>query len=154
MNCENGCGLAGANTSFASALGKLQDNPLSPAASYGLFAAKNGENCRKNPAELVLITRYHSLAIALRIFQGDTPKDPLPRNRLPEMVTARLERILGRTPNYWARGALDCFNPLVRGAFRRFNWEGASKDPPLASFVIPGRYGLGDCISPPLVAKR
>jgi len=39
-----------------------------------------------------------------------------------------------------------------RGAFRRFNREGASKDPPLA--VIPGPYGLGDCSSLLLVAKK
>ncbi len=37
-------------------------------------------------------------------------------NRLPEMATARLDRMLGRTPNYWARGGLDCFNPVGRAA--------------------------------------
>lgn len=37
-------------------------------------------------------------------------------NRVPEMVTARLDRMLGRTPNYWARGGLDCFSPVGRAA--------------------------------------
>ncbi len=37
-------------------------------------------------------------------------------NRVPEMVTARLDRMLGRTPHYWARGVLDCFNPASRAA--------------------------------------
>ena len=37
-------------------------------------------------------------------------------NRVPEMVTARLDRMLGRTPHYWARGVLDCFNPVGRAA--------------------------------------
>ena len=37
-------------------------------------------------------------------------------NRIPETARARLDRILGRTPNYWARGGLDCFNPGGRAA--------------------------------------
>lgn len=35
-------------------------------------------------------------------------------NRLPEIVTAALDRAVGRTPNYWARGALDCSSPVSR----------------------------------------
>jgi hypothetical protein len=32
-------------------------------------------------------------------------------DRMPEAIVARVDRILGRTPRYWNRGALDCFSP-------------------------------------------
>ena len=35
-------------------------------------------------------------------------------NRLPGILSARLDRMLGRAPNYWGRGTLDCFNPVGR----------------------------------------
>ena len=37
-------------------------------------------------------------------------------NRVPDAVVARVDRMLGRTPNYWNRGSLDCFSPQGRAA--------------------------------------
>jgi hypothetical protein len=37
-------------------------------------------------------------------------------NRIPDAIVARLNRMLGRTPRYWNRGALDCFSPTGRAA--------------------------------------
>lgn len=30
---------------------------------------------------------------------------------IPQDITQRMDRLLGRTPNYWNRGRLDCFSP-------------------------------------------
>jgi hypothetical protein len=37
-------------------------------------------------------------------------------NRIPDAIVARVNRMLGRTPRYWNRGALDCFSPSGRAA--------------------------------------
>jgi hypothetical protein len=37
-------------------------------------------------------------------------------NRIPDAIVARVDRMLGRTPRYWNRGALDCFSPNGRAA--------------------------------------
>ena len=37
-------------------------------------------------------------------------------NRIPDAIVARVDRMLGRTPRYWNRGALDCFSPGGRAA--------------------------------------
>jgi hypothetical protein len=37
-------------------------------------------------------------------------------NRIPDAIVARFDRMLGRTPKYWNRGALDCFSPSGRAA--------------------------------------
>ena len=37
-------------------------------------------------------------------------------NRIPDAIVARVSRMLGRTPRYWNRGALDCFSPSGRAA--------------------------------------
>ena len=36
--------------------------------------------------------------------------------RLPDLVTARIDRLLGRQPRYLNRGPLDCFSPASRTA--------------------------------------
>jgi len=37
-------------------------------------------------------------------------------NRIPNAAEGAVNRVLGRTPRYWNREALDCFNPAGRAA--------------------------------------
>ncbi len=49
---------------------------------------------------------------------------------IPRQLSDRLDRMLGRTPNYWARGPLDCFSPQGR-------IDSSASVPPKAAWSAP-----------------
>lgn len=58
-------------------------------------------------------------------------------NRIPRAAEAAIKRVLGRTPKYWNREALDCFNPAGRAAALATTSNGPPPSSPRVSKQSP-----------------